>query len=176
MNFLKKMAYYFSDVERYLVVILYSYFTLIVIIEVFRRYGLNSASQWGEESARYAFIYMTYIGAAEAIKWRSHLKIDFLQERMNKSQLFASYLLTDICFMVLAVLVIRFSINVVHVQWTTETMMQGMDWNLAWATAALPIGWSLIMLRLVQRFSRTIREFRSGQLTFCRGGGMGDES
>jgi C4-dicarboxylate transporter, DctQ subunit len=171
-----KLGQFFDNIERYLVVIFYSYFTMIIVVEVFRRFALNVSSQWGEETARYAFVYMTYIGAAAAIKTRSHLKIDILQSRMGPKGLFASYLLTDVCFIILAVLVIRFSIKVAHFQWTTETMMQGLDWNLAYAQAAIPIGWSLMLIRLVQRLAATAREFRSGQLRYRAAGGMLDES
>ena len=98
MNLGRVLIHFFNSIERYLVVIFYSYFTFIIVFEVFRRYVLHSASEWGEETARYAFVYMSYIGAAEAIKSRSHLKIDMIQRLMNPRQLFASYMLTDFCF------------------------------------------------------------------------------
>jgi C4-dicarboxylate transporter DctQ subunit len=176
MTFWKKILSHFNQIERPLVVVFYSYFTLIIIIEVFRRYVLNAASAWAEESARYAFIYMTYIGAAEAIKSRNHLKIDIFQRYMNERQLFGSYLLTDACFIILAVLVIRYSIKVMQLQIATYTMMQGLDFNLAFAQAAIPVGWILILVRLIQRVVNTINRFQAGQSISLYGKGMLDES
>lgn len=166
---------FLNKIEQYLVVVFYSYFTFIIVMEVVRRYVFHSASQWGEETARYAFVFMSYIGAAEAIKSRSHLKIDMFQRFMSRKQLFASYLLTDVCFIVLAVLVVRFSLKVVQLQIETGTMMQGLDLNLAWAHAAVPIGWLLIFIRLIQRVFITIRDFARGQSIARFGESMLDE-
>jgi len=166
---------FFGGIEKYLIVIFYSYFTFIVVFEVFRRYVLHFSSEWGEETARYAFVYMSYIGAAEAIKTRSHLKIDMLQRLMNRRQLFASYLLTDICFLYLAILVVNFSMDVMQFHIKFGTMMQGLDWNLAVAYGAVPLGWTLILIRLLQRFYITISDFvREGKVE-RHGGGMLDE-
>lgn len=168
---------FLDDIEKYLIVIFYSYFTFIIVFEVFRRYVLHFSSEWGEETARYAFVYMSYIGASEAIKTRSHLKIDMLQRLMNRWQLFASYLLTDICFLYLAILVVRFSLDVMKFHLKFGTMMQGLDWNLAVAYAAVPLGWTLILIRLIQRFYITIRDFaRKGKVNRYGGGMLDEES
>jgi C4-dicarboxylate transporter, DctQ subunit len=164
-----------NKIESYLIVLSFSYFTLIIIVEVFRRFALHSSSTWGEETARYAFVYMCYIGAAEAVKTRAHLKIDMLQRRMKEWQLFISYLVTDILFMYLAIVVVRFSMEVVSFHWVFGTKMQGLDWNLALAYGSVPIGWTLITIRLFQRFYKTISEFvREGKVNRY-GGGMLDE-
>ncbi len=171
----KLLLHFFGNIERYLVVIFYSYFTFIIVFEVFRRYLLHSSSEWGEETARYAFVYMSYIGAAEAIKTRTHLKIDMLQRMMNRRQLFASYLLTDFCFIVLAVLVIRFSLKVMKFHLQFNTMMQGLDWNLGVAYAAVPIGWTIILIRLAQRVHGTIRDYVKEGVVNRHGKGMLDD-
>ena len=175
MRLSKKILPFFSNIERYLAVAFYSYFTFIIIFEVFRRYVLHWSSQWGEETARYAFVYMTYIGAAEAIKTRSHLKIDMLQRMMKPWQLFGSFLLTDLCFMLLAILVIHFSLKVMKFHLEFDTMMQGLDWNLAVAYAALPLGWALILFRLIQRIYGTVHDFIKEGKVERYGQGMLDE-
>ena len=48
----------------------------IIVVEVFRRYGLDAASTWGEETAIYAFIWLSYIAAAKGVRSRRHLAVD----------------------------------------------------------------------------------------------------
>jgi len=170
-----KILYYFNRIEKYLVVGFYSYFTFIIVFEVIRRYLFHSASQWGEETGRYAFVYMSFIGGAEAIKSRSHLKIDMLQRMMNRTQLFLTYLFTDAMFILLAVLIIRFSIKVIGFQVEMGTVMQGLDWNMAWAHVAVPIGWALILVRLIQRVVITVRAYIQGEEVEQHAKGMLDE-
>ena len=171
----KKILSQVDKIEQYLIIIFYSYFTFIIFFEVIRRYVFHFSSQWGEETARYAFVYMSFIGGAEAIKSRSHLKIDMLQRKMNQTQLFYSYLFTDLAFVFLSVLIIRFSIKVISYQIQFETVMQGLEWNMAFAHAAVPIGWSLIVIRLIQRISQTIQKYRKGEPVDQHSAGMLDE-
>ena len=55
-----------QQLERWLITLFYGYFCLIIVVEVVRRYVFGSSSNWGEMSARYAFVYLVYIAAAEA--------------------------------------------------------------------------------------------------------------
>ena len=52
------------DGERWLLLVLYSFIVYVIFIEVVRRFVLLYSSVWGEETARYAFIYLVWIGAA----------------------------------------------------------------------------------------------------------------
>ncbi|MBT8353290.1 MAG: TRAP transporter small permease, partial [Desulfofustis sp.] len=62
--------------ERYLLLPLYTLIVSTIFIEVIRRSVLSYSSVWTEEIARYAFIYIAYIGASAAIKERAHIRID----------------------------------------------------------------------------------------------------
>ncbi|MEK9572159.1 MAG: TRAP transporter small permease subunit, partial [Paracoccaceae bacterium] len=64
--------------ERWLMFALYSHIVAIVFIEVIRRFIFSYSSIWAEETARYAFIYLVWLGASAAIKDRSHIRIDII--------------------------------------------------------------------------------------------------
>ena len=64
--------------ERSLLLIFYSMIVVTIAMEVIRRFVLSYSSIWGEEIARYAFIYLAWIGAAAAVKDRAHIRIDVL--------------------------------------------------------------------------------------------------
>lgn len=61
-----------QNLERWLCLMFYSMIVLTIISEVTRRFVLSYSSIWGEEVARYCFIYLAWIGAALAVKNRVH--------------------------------------------------------------------------------------------------------
>ncbi|MBD3625045.1 MAG: TRAP transporter small permease [Rhodobacteraceae bacterium] len=143
--------------------VLYSYIALIIAIEIFRRYVLDSSSSWGEETAIYAFIWMTYIGAARGVKNRSHLAIDIVKRCFNRTGTFAVNMLSDICFFTLAVVIIVMSIRAVEGSMQYQQTFQGADIPMWIAIVGVPISWSLIILRVTQRSIRTIRAYMRGE-------------
>ncbi|WNK01650.1 TRAP transporter small permease [Thalassospiraceae bacterium LMO-JJ14] len=141
----------------------YGYLASIVVIEVFRRYVLSDASSWGEETAIYAFIWMTYIGAARGVRNRSHLTIDILRRHFNRVGQFCLHMLSDICFLVLAVVIVFTSIKAVDGVMQFGQTFQGADVPMWLAMIGVPIGWTLIAIRVVQRSVHAIGVFRSGE-------------
>ena len=140
----------------------YLYLTLIIFIEVVRRYAFDSSSSWGEETAIYAFIWMTYIAAAKAAKDRSHLSVNILVMRMGRRGKFAADMLSDVCFFVLAAVVFYYSVIPIPSSIAYGQTMLGVDLPIALATVGVPIGWFLVMVRVVQRSVKTIRDYTSG--------------
>ena len=59
--------------ERWLLLVFYSFIVLAIFIEVLRRFVFAYSSVWGEETARYAFIYLVWIGASAAVRERAHI-------------------------------------------------------------------------------------------------------
>ena len=93
-----------ENFERWLMFALYSHIVAIVFVEVIRRFVFSYSSIWAEETARYAFIYLVWLGASAAIRDRSHIRIDiifqFLSEKKkayfydpNSSGFFENFLL-----------------------------------------------------------------------------------
>ena len=152
-----------SKIEFWLVFLFYTYMTVIIVVEVFRRYVLGGSSTWGEETAIYAFIWMTYIAAAHRVKGRKHLAVEMIRSRMNRTLKFYAFVLSDICFLVLAVAVIYYSIFSVATNIEFGQNMLGVDLPMALATAGVPIGWTLIAFRVLQRFLLTLRRYKRGQ-------------
>src|SRR5690242_9838007 len=63
-------------VEEVLVVGLLAFLVCAVSVEVFRRYILNNSGPYSEEIARFAMIWMVYLGVPYAIKQRRHIICD----------------------------------------------------------------------------------------------------
>ena len=56
-----------------------AYFVFATVFQVLARFVLKISAPWTEESARYVFIWMTFIGAAYGAKKKQHIRIDILE-------------------------------------------------------------------------------------------------
>lgn len=54
---------------------------VVVVLQVFFRYVLQSIVPWTEEAARYLCIWMVFCGAVFGIAEDSHIKVTFLQDK-----------------------------------------------------------------------------------------------
>lgn len=161
---LKAVLCRFDNNAEYVVnSLLYAYLAGIIVFEVFRRYVLSNASSWGEETAIYAFIWMTYFAAARNVRNRGHLSIDILRRHFNRAGKFALNMLSDLCFFILAIIVIITSIKAVAGSMQFGQTFQGAEIPMWLAIVGVPIGWTLIAFRVIQRSVKSIKIFGRGE-------------
>lgn len=163
-----------NNIEKWLIGITYSYFCLIILVEVVRRHVFDATSVWGEMTARYAFVYLVYIAVAEVARTRDHIRIDIVPRMLSPRGRLFLYLYFDVLYLILACLVVWYSVQVMKLQLDTETLMTGFDVNMAFAQAALPLGWGLLIYRVLQRFARTVRSYSRDGDVVLGGGGFGE--
>ena len=163
-----------EKIEKWLITVTYSYFCLIILFEVLRRYLLGKTSVWGEMTARYAFVFLVYVAVAEVARTRDHIRIDVVPRMLGPRGRLYLYLYFDCLYLILAALVVWYSVQVMKLQVDTNTLMTGFDVNMAFAYAALPLGWGLLIYRVLQRFARTLRSYSLHRDVPLGGGGFGE--
>ncbi len=152
--------------ERWLLLTFYALIILTVAIEVIRRFALNYSSVWGEELARYAFIYLAWIAAAAAVRDRAHIRIDVLVNLGGPRMQRLAWWLSDIATLVLAVWALWLSLSPVLTSLEFGSVTPGLRLSQALFLAAIPIGFLLIVLRVVQTMLADIRRMRRGEPPF----------
>lgn len=131
---------------RVATIVLCGVITVVVAAGVFWRYVLNDALSWTEEIAKFAMIWLTFVGAPVALVGGGHVSIEILQ-RLLPARL-RHLLIVTMLGIVMAVLVI-FVWRGVTFAWNGRTQVAAMAWDIsmAWIFAAIPVG-SLIMLSI----------------------------
>jgi len=163
-----------KNLETWIVTICYLSFTILLLKEVIFRYFFSQASDWIEEIARYLFVFLVYFAAAHAIKVRGHLRINIIDNFISEKVKVYLNILYDICFLILAVIIIIFSLKIMQVQIRMETLassasLREIGLNMAFVYAAIPLGWGLIVFRIIQRFIITLVNFnKSSNLGDCK--------
>jgi TRAP-type C4-dicarboxylate transport system permease small subunit len=153
--------------ERYLLLPLYAIIVITIFMEVFRRFVLSYSSIWAEEIARYAFIYVSWIGASAAIKERAHIRIDVILPFCSEKVKALLMIFGDIVTIVLAVLAFWWSLETVMVSVKFGSVTHGLRISLAWFLMAVPLGFSMMIFRLVQSIVRDVSNLRAGRPVFA---------
>lgn len=147
----KAVCWFDAHFEDFLAGIFYGYMAIVIAVEVARRYLFNASSSWAEETAVYAFIWLAYLSASSAVRDRAHLSFNLLERLLPPKADKVVKLLSDGCFFALALLIVYTSMPTVLTHLKYNQLMLGVDLPMVLASAAVPVGWSLVMLRIVQR-------------------------
>jgi C4-dicarboxylate transporter, DctQ subunit len=154
------------NLERWALLVFYTMLVMTMAIEVVRREVFAYSSIWGEEVVRYSFIYLAWIGAASAVKERAHIRIDVLFHYVGPRMKALLYIFGDLVMMFIAVVALWYSFETVEVSAKFGSVTDGLRISRVWALAAVPIGFSLIAIRLVQSLVRDIRDLIAGRPVF----------
>ena len=150
------------NAERWALLAFYVMLVLTMAVEVLRREIFAYSSIWGEEIVRYSFIYLAWIGAAAAVKERAHIRIDVIMHYLGPRSKAALYIFGDLVMLGVAVGALIWSFETVQVSWKFGSVSHGLRVSMVWFLMAVPIGFGLMILRLIQSLFRDLRSLRDG--------------
>jgi len=150
------------NAERWALLAFYGMLVASMFVEVIRREVFAYSSIWGEEIVRYSFIYLAWIGAAAAVRDRGHIRIDVIMHYVPRRVKALLYIFGDLVMFAVAVIALYWSFETVHVSWEFGSVSHGLRVSMVWFLLAVPVGFALMILRLVQSFLRDLRDLRDG--------------
>ena len=151
------------NAERWALLVFYTMLVATMAVEVIRREVFAYSSIWGEEVVRYAFIYLAWIGAAAAVRERAHIRIDVLFNFVGPRVKAVLYIFGDLVMMAIAVLAVWWSFETVAVSWKFGSVSHGLRVSMVWFLVAVPIGFSLMIFRLIQSLVRDVSDLIAGR-------------
>ncbi|WP_350333919.1 TRAP transporter small permease [Coralliovum pocilloporae] len=163
MDLLRKID---RDAERWLLLVFYVMLVITMAIEVLRRELFAYSSIWGEEIVRYSFIYLAWIGAAAAVKERAHIRIDVVMHYLGPRPKALLYIFGDLVMFAVALVALYWSFETVLVSAKFGSVTDGLRVSKVWFLMAVPLGFALMVWRLVQSFLRDIKALRDGSAVF----------
>ncbi|GAB7386970.1 hypothetical protein BSNK01_08060 [Bacillaceae bacterium] len=110
-----KFIEFFNKLVLRISVILLIALCVISALQVFFRYVLNNSLSWSEELSRFIFVWITFLGAALAVKEKMHVRFDLLTNSLGYRVRRYFYLFIDllisIFLIVLCVQGVQFSLR-----------------------------------------------------------------
>jgi len=157
---MKKILSFLDDnLEAIFISIMMGYFVIVTILQVVFRFVLKIPAAWTEETARYAFIWMTYVGSAYATKKSTHIRVDVLDNYVGKSGKEILWWISQLLFFVFASVVTKIGIEMLISLQTKPQTSPALKIPMQWIYACLPVGMGLTIIRLIQNFVIRIRGY-----------------
>ena len=161
MIFLLKLLVGFNTIllklGRQLATVAIGLMVIIILIQVFFRYGLNSALPWPDEAARFLMLWMTGLIAPSAYRWGGFVSIEMLFRFLPSKMVKIITLILLVISLLVLVVGLQFGLKHVDSGWLFSSSslkwplhLIGMETTrvkLAWMYMSLPVG--LIMMSLV---------------------------
>lgn len=155
-----------ENAERWALLTFYVILVAAMSIEVLRRELFSYSSIWGEEIVRYSFIYLAWIGAASAVRERAHIRIDVIMHYLGPRTKALVYIFGDLVMFLVACVALYWSFETVAVSWKFGSVTDGLRISKVWFLMAVPVGFALVILRLVQSFLHDFNSLRTGRPVF----------
>jgi TRAP-type C4-dicarboxylate transport system permease small subunit len=156
------LAWLDGHFEPFVMIVAYAGFTSIIAIEVVRRFVFHQQTTWGSEVSIHLFIWLTWFGTAWGIRNRTHLSFPGVRANMSQRSQFCLYLLDNLLWFALGVVVLYGAQKVLAVQYRFGSVIQGSGIPMWWSYSLIPIAWVLIYVRVLQDTVRLVRAYRSG--------------
>lgn len=116
-----------KNLEDLVAAVFISITTILVILNIFMRYVLNSGIVWSEEVATGCFVWSVFIGAVAVFKHRGHVGVDLVVKRFPVAVQKAIRLLTDLILVVLNGYMAYLSVLYIQTSYTKMTPVLGVS-------------------------------------------------
>ena len=129
--------------------------TVLVFTNVVLRYGFNTSVIMTEEIARYAFVWMTFLGGILAFARNRHVRMDLFVNMLPKRPRTVVLLLGDVVILVCCYLIVRGCYELATLNMVNRLPVTGL--SVAWLYAAgIPFGTAvagLVLRKMVRRLT-----------------------
>ena len=134
MEWLDKATAAYCKLLELLLVLLLAAMVLMVFGNVVLRYGFNSGITFSEELSRWAFVWMTFLGAIVALKDNGHLGTDMLVGRLGPKGKKVCLGVAETLMLYAVWLLLSGSWAQTRISWEVEAPVTG--WSMAWLPIA----------------------------------------
>ena len=159
--FKKIMSWLDINFEPMMMALLFYAITLLVSLQVVLRFVFSSGFSWGEELARFMFVWLMYFSIAYATRNQRHIRVSFLINIFSEKIQKGFMILTDLIFLCFATLIFISAVKVCQSIFKFQDMAVTLNVSLNIVYGAGAIGLALIIIRLIQTIVYKIRKFKA---------------
>lgn len=132
---------------EYITVVILAFLVIIVTLQIAARI-FSISIMWTEELARYTLVYLTFLGAALAFYKGEGLRITILIDKFSLKIRKINDSLILLLTLCATIFVAYVSISLIQSLWDSPTA--ALRWSKGLITIILPVGFSLVALRIVK--------------------------
>ncbi|MDR1578861.1 MAG: TRAP transporter small permease [Synergistaceae bacterium] len=149
-----------DKLEMVLCVVLMSFMSSLLAVQVFMRYVMGNSLSWSEELARYVFIWLVYIGVSYGAKIMKHIRIEAALGLFPKESRPFVMLAGDVIFLCFSLFICYTAWGVLQRQIRLNQISPAMGMPLWIVYAAPMVGFGLCSVREAQNVLYRIKLLR----------------
>ncbi|WP_026368122.1 TRAP transporter small permease [Aminiphilus circumscriptus] len=154
------MRFVLANIEKIITILLTSAMTFVLFLQVFSRYVFNLSISWSEELSIFCLVWLTYFGAALAVKQRRHLRIEVFVSFLSPKKRKIIDILCNVVFFCFCLFLVYGTYNMTMLAKATGQTAAATGLKRWLVFAGLPVSFLLVAIRLLQDMARQFREYR----------------
>ena len=147
-----------TAIENGVMLVAYIVLILVVGLETIRRIITSEQAAWGPEVALYAFLWLSWFALASNTRLGRHLAFTEFRDRFPPIVRRGFRVFDCLLWFVIGGIIMWSSIRVAQTNIRLGQVVFGTDIPLWAASIAVPIGWGLTMLRVMQQLWEVLTE------------------
>ncbi|MCF7934704.1 MAG: TRAP transporter small permease [Spirochaetia bacterium] len=152
--------------EPVMMAVMFYAITLLLTLQVVLRFVFSTGFSWGEEVARFMFVWLMYFGIAYATRNQRHIRVSFLVQRFGDKGHKIVMIISDMIFLIFSLLILLSAIKVCQSIFAYEDMAVTINVSLNVVYGAGVAGFGLIAIRLIQSIIWKFKNFSEDMEVF----------
>ena len=140
---------------RFLIAVFAAVLVVVVFSNVICRYFLQFAIAWAEETARFLFIWLAFMGAVVANANNEHMKFDLLVSKLPKKTGALVTVLANGIILVILFLIIKGGFTIVRVN--SEWMTPVLEIPYGAVYSIVPVCGTLLLVQFLSRMLKAVK-------------------
>jgi len=150
MNGKEVIKRFFDNFESYICQLLLSFFVTLLFVQIILREIFAYTLSWGEELARFSFVWFVFFGAVVAARLAAHNRVTFQFKKFPKKVQNYIEAFADLIWLIFNGVMIWKSIFLIKSMMQFTYISPTLGWSMAYVYLVFPITFTLMSIRIIQ--------------------------
>ncbi|AEG13811.1 Tripartite ATP-independent periplasmic transporter DctQ component [Desulfofundulus kuznetsovii DSM 6115] len=133
-----------------------------ILLQVFCRYVLNSPLRWPEELTTFLMAWMSFVGAAVALKEWQHIGVDVFINLFRGKVKIAMLFIVRVLVLVFVIFLLKQGVALAIT--SIPLLSDGMRISMFWPRLSVPVGSALMLIHTIHLILQDIVNFATGEV------------
>jgi len=163
----EKVFWFLNNIEGLLSNILIILLMCLIFMQTVSRYLFGRSFSWAEETSRFAFLFIVYLAASDAIQKGLHIRVTLHIKKLPERIQLILLGITDLLWIIFNTLVIIKGYELLDYMATKPMLSASMNLDMRYIYVILPTAFLLMNIRIIQTwyyyFKNRSREINEGR-------------